>query len=214
MEISKNDEAWLAALNGTGPVFDRETRQASELRSFVQRQLADDLSAKLDPAMATRVMNGLRASGVLTKGRHEPKPSALAALMDWLGLSGAGGPANPRYAVVAGVAAAVLALPLVLNHPRDDHEPDVKAVRPDKTLAVPSVLPLAVVARDPQTTAAALAEALVAAGAQSELTQSGDAWTVGVQVNTSNHGQVRQVLAGYGFEAVQVGRLVIQVRSH
>jgi hypothetical protein len=172
---------WLDGLAGRSPTPASEDtteepalRQALQLRDYFALADQEIQTRASDPASEERLIRRLRARGALPATSPNPKApmplgQRLSALLDWL--LPAGGTTGPRYALIAGLALAVTALPLILRHPApDDDAMSVKAVKPGTLQGGTRLM----IVPDPGTQAAAIVRTLAEAGIQADLKRKPD----------------------------------------
>jgi hypothetical protein len=212
MNMTKDDENWLAALSGERPADDTSTRQAAQIREFFLRQAKDEDQDLPELATQTRIMNALRAQGVFAvQGKSEPANSGLAALWAWLVPPGQGRGAG--YAVAAGIAVAALALPLVLHSPAPDDASTVKGAPPVAGSSTPRPAPITspgervILSADPAADAREMVRELLAAGATVQAAAAGSDVLVTGSIPPAAAGRAATILGSYGLNPPADGAL-------
>lgn len=115
-----SDEAWLDALTGSSSGADTASRQAAQLRNYYTQRSTLELQDTLDDASHLRSMNALRARGAFQPPEPAAPPPAptttwRSIARDWLfPFTMASG---SRYALVAAVIVAALAVPRIVMEP-------------------------------------------------------------------------------------------------
>lgn len=114
-----SDEVFLSVLCGQSSADDPAQRHAEQLRDYYARRSAMELEDTLDDASYIRSMNYLRARGAFqarSSDTQTAKASLLVRMRHWL-FPSEGNAGGRRYALVASLVIAVLAVPLMLIQP-------------------------------------------------------------------------------------------------
>lgn len=200
MNSTTPEDRWLDVLSGEAQPTDRATEQAAQMRGYFQRQ-ADMDCAEADEASVRRRMNMLRARGAFDAkqtAQPAPTPSPVRRLLSWL-FPPQGG--SHRYAIVAGLMAAVLLVPLLRDQAQDDG-PTFKRF-PASTV---------ITAADPDARALEIRDALQALGVDAQITLSNAEASVQATVSEDLRLAAQSRLAAYGVALPADGRLRLSIR--
>jgi hypothetical protein len=207
-----DDDRWLEVLAGRAQADDPQMRSAAQLRDYLLRQAQDE--QELDEASLRRMRNMVRAKADFARPRADAAAATvLRGLLDRLFPPGRSG---GRYALVAGIALAMVAAPLLLRQHDDDASQIKRAPAPPAPAAqAPAARGSGAVelrAQDPERLARDLESALIASGVVPQVQGGTDAWTLTATVRPADQDAVRRVLQAYGFDTPRDGALHIVVR--
>ena len=209
-----SDDRWAEVLAGRAAAADAATRQAASLRSYFERQAAEDLAAPVDPEGETRMLNALRARGVFEAARSLPGRANETARSRWLAsLRSLTDARVARYSVAAaGVFAAVIVVPLLMQRPGEDDGSAVKGgVKPTTQIATDGE-GLMMLAR-PEQGASQLVSAMALAGVAAESGAEGEDFVVRARIDADHAVAARQKLAEIGLAAPATGRLIVRFKK-
>lgn len=226
--LEQTDQAWLAALGGLaapepgalppgagagpGQVGTRETGQARQLRAYFEARGEYESASPLGATSEARMLARLHRLGAFQPARPsavQPAPGPgqrLVALLDRLLPNGPG--AGPRYALVAGVALAVMVVPGLLQHDAPPHDDGMRSVQlpvepsqPAQRLLAPAPLQLA----------QQLQAQLQAAGIASQSKAAPPGVALQARIDPAQQPAAKAVLAPYGLTLPPDGELRLMV---
>lgn len=218
------DEQWLAILAGRespNNLSDASLRQAAQARRFFQQRDEHEDAQLPSIEVRARLLAKVHQPGVLAAiaAAHAFKPlpvtrsvaqtifNAPLALLDWL--LPPGGNNTGRYAMVAGVVMAVLAVPmLVQQRAGPDDEPGMKGIPKEVPRTTPAQL---VLAENPAQAATQIQQALAHAGVAATVQSSDTDAMVSASVPSSSLASVRQQLGPWGLAVPANGQLRIRI---
>jgi hypothetical protein len=238
MSESHNDDVWLSALEGKHFQGDPSIRQAEQLRDYYTQRSALELEDVLDDASYTRTMNYLRAQGAFAP-RPSASPAAPAKASLWqavqLWLFPAEGGAGGRYALIAGLVIAVMAVPVVVTQMGADDEPwrvddasfgqtpgpATKSPPPVGTPGTAKGMPplpsgvqmVVVLSNDPTQLAQEIQSVLFARGIPAQVDVSKTGPTLAADIAAAQLTSVQQDLLAYGIQVPADGHLRLSLRK-
>ena len=218
--LPSQDRAWLAALanldNEAGrqppaSPSDEETAmhlaQARQLRHYFTRRDALEAAAPLSPDSEARMLARLRHLGALEPAppvRRASPVQRLRAVLDWLLPSGPG--ANARYALVAGIALAVMVVPVLLRqgpHGQDDGYKTAPSLGQGAQLMLVT---------QPAQQLQQLQNALQAAGVASQAQPHERGYLLQAGIAPSQRIAVQNALSPWGLVVPQQGHLAVSIQ--
>ena len=233
-----NDDAWLSAFEGRRSGGDTSIRHAEQLRDYYTKRSTLELDETLDDASYNRTMNYLRAQGAFRPRTPAPaassaKSSVWRSVHHWL-FPMEGGSGN-RYALVAGLVIAVMAVPVVVTQMGGDDEPWSADEAPagiftgpsTKTPPIPKgsgaakgLPPLhhndeanMLLSNDPAQLAREIQSALMSRGVVAHMGTSNVGSTLAADIAPSQLPQVQQDLLVYGIQVPSNGQLRLSMRK-
>ncbi|MBL8483038.1 MAG: hypothetical protein JNJ60_12640 [Rhodocyclaceae bacterium] len=197
------DQLWLDVLAGRAEPSDADTRQAAQLRTYLERRAEEELNTQPDPARERRMLDYLQAHGALAAPRSAaPAPGLLQRLAHWLFPPGA---ANGfRYAMAAALLCA-LAIPLVLLVQRGTEDPLAY-----KDFTTPGEV-LTIRAADPQLEARRLAAILAGHGVNASLSASGAQVLLKAEVPAAARDAIRKAMLDEGIPIAADGPILLRI---
>jgi hypothetical protein len=218
------DQPWLAALAGSQAAensADPQTlRHSQQLRSYFAQRDAAELESPLGADSEARMLAKLHRQDVFRAGhaqatgpavRHAAPAATsptlgqrLAAVLDWLLPSGPG--AGPRYALVAGVALAVMVVPVFLGQapqPFDDNT--------IKSTPTPGQGAQLMLVAQPAQQLQQLQAALQAFGLATQVQAQGPGYRLQASVPPTQQAVVQSALMPWGLVVPASGVLVVNI---
>lgn len=210
-EHMNEDERWLRVLAGEADAADADTRQAEALRNYFTKRSAEELEAPADPERTKRMLNYLEARGAFhsspasAQADAGPKVGWLTGFRNWLFPVGGGHPG--RFALVATIAVAVLAVPVlrgIVTVP-DDDTVGYKA-------APGSAKAATILAASPEQDARQVADLLARHGVKADIRADGDDRILTASIPPAVREAVRQALAQQGIPGPADGQFELRIR--
>ena len=213
MSQPSDDDRWFDILAGKAEPANADERKAASLRQYFE--LREQHDEQLDAAAQRRIENMMMA-GLATAQREQAAQQAAApaapkglwqSFKGWLMPDG-GGHAG-RYALVAGIALAVMAVPLVLRQspPDDNGHLEMKrvpnAAGQETTVASP----------EPEREAQALVTVLQQNGITATVTADGADRVVRADINRDRFAQASTALASMGVLMPTDGHLLVRFKK-
>lgn len=217
----EQDERWLDALAGRGPVDDADTRQAAQLRGFYVEQ-ASAQAGEADPEFESRQLAWLQRRLEDTPRIARAPGKRSAGWLERLFPPGRGHAG--RYALMAAAVVAIAVVPGLLRRPFPAGDSEIKALPPSIKLDTsrihePASSPTATApgdntlsSADPSRDAAELQRLLTAAGATAVIDQDGADRLVQADLTPDRVAALKSEFASRGISVPDDGRL--RVRLH
>jgi len=198
--LNAEDQAWIESLAGQ-PMSTAPAHQAQQLRHYFAQR--DELEVQHVPSAESqaRMLNKLKRAGVLkTQKASASSKSGLAErlteFLDWLIPVGSG--AAPRYALIAGVALAVMVVPVLMR----THSP----TQDSGLRSGPRTAPLGtnvqtILAHSPVQTAQEMQDALQTVGVVADILPQADGVRLMFEVQPEKQMLIQQSLNRWGITA-------------